>query len=107
MARRQHTLQGDAISGGRFFTVLYGRMVGAQIILQLLRLHDPAPGAFGKALQVFGDDIGRGILWWQHAVSAGFLRVGHQRAFPFHPVQNHRGENTVALVVKHLWRVGV
>ena len=90
MTRRQHALQGNAIGGGRFFTVLYGRMVGAQIILQLLRLHGPAPGAFGKALQVFGDDFGRGILRWQHAVAAGFLRVGHQRAFPFHPVQNHR-----------------
>ena len=107
MTRRQHTLQGDAIGGGRFFAVLYGRVVGAQIILQLLRLHGPAPGAFGKALQVFGDDFGRGIFRWQHAVAAGFLRVGHQRAFPFHPVQNHRGENAVALVVKHLWRVGV
>jgi len=71
-------------------------------LFQFNGLDGASPGAFGEPLEVFGDDIGRGVVGRAQSIAAGLFRVGDNRALPFDPVEDHRREDSVPLVIEHL-----
>ena len=92
---------------GRLLAGLAIGAVGIQVALQLGLRDRPSPGAFGEALQMLRDHLGRGVIRRQHAFAAGHFFLRHQGAFPFDPIEDHGGKDAVAIFIEHLRRVGI
>ena len=51
--------------------------------------------------------LGRRVIRRHHLLTTRFFRLGHQRPFPFDPIEDHRGKKTVSFAIKHLRRVRI
>ena len=53
------------------------------------------------------DHFGRRVIGRQQTVAPRLFRLRYQRPFPFDPIEEHRGEEAVPLVIEHLRGVRV
>ena len=107
VAGGEHALKGGAVGFGGLFARGAFRSVGLQVLGQLIVPDRTSPGAFGEPAEMAGDDLGGGVIAREDAFAAGGLFLRHERTFPFDPVDEHRGEDAVALIIEHLRRVRV
>ena len=107
VARRQHALEGDAVGLGGFLAGGPLGGVGFDVLSHLFGGDRAAPGAFGEHTQFFGGGLRGGVIGGEQALAARFLRRRLQRTFPLDPIDEHRGEDAVPLVVEHLRGVAV
>ena len=98
----QHAPQRHPEGVDRLLARLAFGAVALQVIRQFLTRHGPPPGAGGELLEMLGDHLGRRVVGRQQARSPGLLGLRLQGALPFDPVDNHHGEQAVALVVEDL-----
>ena len=100
--RCQHSLQRNSIGVGRLLTGITFRAKCPYVIRQFLLLDSPPPCSLGEPLQVFGDHFDRRVIRRQQTVASRSFRLGFERSFPLDPIQQHRGKESVSLVVEHL-----
>ena len=98
----EHTAQGDPIGVGQLLARLSLGLVGLKILLELFRLHWPAPGAFREALQMLRHHFGRRVIGRGQSLTPGFFGLRQDGAFPFDPVEEHQRVKSVAFVVEQL-----
>ena len=86
----EHTAQGDPIGVGQLLARLSLGLVGLKILLELFRLHWPAPGAFREALQMLRHHFGRRVIGRGQSLAPGFFGLRPDGAFPLDPVEEHQ-----------------